>query len=846
MFLTGLSSRSLSQESSLTPRDLASAYSNPDIQKVLRKTSSLASMDLSMLNSSTKQMAFYTNVLNVLYAHALMFFFSSIEDYAALPDERGEKRTLSMEGVTLSLMQSSRVVQAAMFGKVGYHLGQLGLISCFDLHHSILSRGLTPPTLVKDAGLQSRLVLKRSDPWMTYAPNSPDPRLFYVIHDGHVTCSVPAPLSVENFVSTLASAEAHYLNMNVGLDVGRKTVTFPSPLAERCNDFGKMGIAHGTDPQSSSLSHSHVHLADMTLFRYVQSRLEASKADILLGMMDAWECAKSKRIHLSIRQTSSKLGYNFGAMGEGLGLTVPSMSSRNSPIGKKKKLLGESSLKDMLHLSSSDPPLPSSSASACLDKQYSFTTEIFEFVKNQKPLLAGLIALVCPLLSSSASKLGIAFDEETRAESERDIPCLTALKDQETEETSISFLRSLRSKMLSPSPSSHATPSGPSSLIAAPSSLSNVSAPLSLTFPKIPGISDNRDSIQNLTPWRRHYNDVLAHFPLASPMKHFLKARLSPFEGIVPWWVESATFQTASVPSELSEIGLCMLAAAPPGSEDLENTCMLVMKYLVESGRVAEAVQFLTSEPAAGSERVRVLAHVALSCHFVANYKELLSLGGRRHSSFDGSSSSTRTGRDETAIMLANPVPILSQLSDPQSAARLSLASLHNWSVDVCVEMLDYCCHHLPAGSNLTLPVSKKLEKVKVYARIMSTCHNPLSSQLGEATGQLPEHRHPAPWKTWVDLAKDSETKSNFVLRILLESKEFDLSREWCRVHELGSSVTRQIEVDYLFDLLEGGNPDPIVAHQVRKRGVCVLACVSVRESSGWRYIIVEQGKGWR
>lgn len=763
-----------------------------------------------MLNSPTKQMVFYTNVLNFLYAHAVLFYFSSLENCATSSEEVGGKREVlrppSVGGVTLPILQSSTVVQAAMFAKVGYRLGQLGLISCFDLHHSILSRGLTPPTLVKDAGLQSRLALMRSDPWMAYAPISPDPRLFYVIHDGRVTCSAPTPLSVENFASDLASAESHYLNMNVKIDVAKKSVTLPSPLADRCSDFGKMRA----DPQPSV--HSHVHPADMALFRYVQSRLDRSMADILLTMMEAWEVARSKRVHLVVQQTSAKLGYNFGAAGGGGTMTtmMTSPSPRGSPKGRRKR---ESSRKNLLHLSPDHLPSssPSSSVTACLAKPYAFTPAIFKFVKNRKPFLAGLIALVCPPLSnpssSSTSKMGSSIEEEAPAEGGSDTPSSTPSKDREAEESSKSFMRNLRNKMVSPATFPQTAPSS-FSHAPTPSFLPNASPSRSLTLPKIPGISDNRDSTLNLTPWRRHYNDILAHFPLASPMRRFLEARLSPFEGIVPWWVEPT-----SKPSEMSELGLCVLAAAPPTSEDLENACMLVMKYLVESGCVAEAVQFLTSEPAAGSLRVHILAHVALSCHFVSNYQELLSLGGRGRTGFEGGSS-TITSRDGMGTLLANPVPILSQLSDPESAARLSLASLHTWSVDVCVEMLDYCLHHLPCGSNLTSPISRKLEKMRVYARIMSTCHNPLSSQLG-ALGQKTEEGLMTPWKTWVDLAKDSETKINYVLRILLESKEFELSREWCRVHELRPSVTRQIEVDYLFNLLEGGTPNPIVAHQV-------------------------------
>lgn len=773
----------------------------------MEKTPSLASVDLSVLNSLSKQMVFYTNVLNLLYAHALMFYFSAFESDSEKTGEwEGVVFPLSSGDLAYSVMQTSRIIQAALFDRVGYHLGQLGIVSCLDLHHSILCRGLTPTTLIKDGGLQSRLTLTRPDPWLAYAPNSPDPRLFYVIHDGHMICSAPTPLTVENIESTLTSAEGHYLNANVRIDIGKRTVTLPSPLADKRSDFGKMGTAHGVarDPQSSGSTYSHVHQADMALFRYLQERLDSSMADILLTMMEAWEASKSKRVHLAVRQTSIRLGYMFGARGSGATLSMTSSSPRGSPKGRRKRLSRESSRKDLLHLS---PDHISSSPSSSATKRYSFTPEMFEFVKKQKPLLAGLVALVCPPISST-SKAGISIEEEIQGEGGRDTPTSPLSKDRDKEESSKSFMKSLRSKVVSPV-------QAPPSFSHTASSLLPVSPTRSLSLPRIPGISDDRDSAQNFTPWQRHYNEVLAHFQLASPMKRFLEARLSPFEEIVLWWGELAVSKTASPSSELNELDLCTLAAAPPSSEDLENACMLVMKNLVESGHVAEAVQFLTSEPAVGCRRIHVLAHMALSCHFVANYQESLSLGGRRRSTLEGGSNSRRTSRDRNGLVLTNPVPILSQLSHPESAARLTLASLHNWPVDVCVEMLDYCIHHLPSNSNLTTPLSGRLERMRVYARIMSTCDNPLSSQLHGEGRQRARQGRKAPWKTWADLAKDSEAKTNYVLRILLEAKEFELSRKWCHVHELSSSITRQIEVDYLFDLLEGENPNPIVAHQV-------------------------------
>jgi len=155
------------------------------------------------------------------------------------------------------------------------------------------------------------------------------------------------------------------------------------------------------------------------------------------------------------------------------------------------------------------------------------------------------------------------------------------------------------------------------------------------------------------------------------------------------------------------------------------------------------------------------------------------------------------------------PVALLSQLSDQELAARLALASLCNWPVEICVDILSYCVHHLPPASPLFSVLSEKLKKMQVYARVMDTCESPFPP--------VSTHWHTtrSPWRSWSDLSSDSESRPDYVLRIMLGSKAFALARKWSAVHNLQQSVTQQIEVDYMFDLLEGDSPDPIAAQQV-------------------------------
>ena len=68
----------------------------------------------------------------------------------------------------------------------------------------------------------------KPDPWAQYAPLSPDPRLLFVVHTGLVSSPLPTPLSPHSLPSSLKSAERHYLNSCVQIDVAGKEVCPPT------------------------------------------------------------------------------------------------------------------------------------------------------------------------------------------------------------------------------------------------------------------------------------------------------------------------------------------------------------------------------------------------------------------------------------------------------------------------------------------------------------------------------------------------------------------------------------------------------------------------------------------
>ena len=143
-----------SQNDQLTVDQLADVYKSLEVQEHLHKSRRLSRVNLDLLDSSHKLMAFLSNVTNLLYAHTIMAFAAAnAADYGPWEGATSPPRShggptrsssssssptapllarLSMlgkaAGITMATVQSSRLVQAALFTRVGYHIGKLGLV----------------------------------------------------------------------------------------------------------------------------------------------------------------------------------------------------------------------------------------------------------------------------------------------------------------------------------------------------------------------------------------------------------------------------------------------------------------------------------------------------------------------------------------------------------------------------------------------------------------------------------------------------------------------------------------------------------------------------------------------
>ena len=90
------------------------------MQRLLARTRLFANAHLQQLSGSDQRTVFYSNVSNILYAHSIMAFAAAEKDSGLLGNLTGD--TVS------PLLAIKDMVQAAFFGRVGYYIGELGLV----------------------------------------------------------------------------------------------------------------------------------------------------------------------------------------------------------------------------------------------------------------------------------------------------------------------------------------------------------------------------------------------------------------------------------------------------------------------------------------------------------------------------------------------------------------------------------------------------------------------------------------------------------------------------------------------------------------------------------------------
>lgn len=103
-------------------QELHNAVQYPDVISVMADTSLLANVDLELLDTDYKKMAFFANVTNLMYCHTLLL-------YGLYQAESPLVQSMpNLIPLLSTLDDGSWFSYLTLFSSVGYHVGQLGVI----------------------------------------------------------------------------------------------------------------------------------------------------------------------------------------------------------------------------------------------------------------------------------------------------------------------------------------------------------------------------------------------------------------------------------------------------------------------------------------------------------------------------------------------------------------------------------------------------------------------------------------------------------------------------------------------------------------------------------------------
>ena len=470
--------------------------------------------------------------------------------------------------------------------------------------------------------------------------------------------------------------------------------------------------------------------------RYIAHKLPTEQREQLSAMVDACDTNRPRKgnaakLKVAVNEEESNIGYAFPPVRR-LSMLEASFPLPRPASAKKKNRIGRTYEKI---------------------KPYSFTSETMGFVNTQSQLLASLVSLLCPPENSpSRQQLDLpTADGNVIAETDE--------VEREAEKVKESGKEADITQSLHPNASASRPPSFP------PTLRRTVSLSEETTVLARPSHA-----------WKETFTNVMTQFEEGSPLNEFVTCRLMSFAGIIPWdrliqeptvGNENGTFRSDPV------INLRRLAVLPCRNLELSHACSLVVRKLLKRGMSEAVLRFIKTEPVANNhEQVQFAIDASVTNTFfhIANGGEDAGNGGK------------------TTAAEFSPLMLLYQLSDPELAARLTLSSLEMWPVDTCVDLLMLCFYHLPSSSSFLSLISRRLEQLQTYLKIIEVVENPLMD--GDMCS--------GSWDHWAKLAADTVDKPEYVLSILLECKAFSLAWEWARVHDLDEDITRVGRIHYV------------------------------------------------
>ncbi|GAB1601368.1 finger FYVE domain-containing 26-like [Argonauta hians] len=344
---------------------LQEAVKSTRISKTLDKTVNFRDVDLSQLNQ-VELTCFLTNLVNVLIIHSYMYVAVQAEQQQCW----GNLKEMLHAGTHSGMWRdSSSIDRIIWLNRFSYQVGQLGVVSIFDLRYILLRNGLPRPGLLGGL-LEDRIdALDPCDPWSLFTPR-PDYRITFVISCGYASSPPLQVLTPELLSHQLEVAERSYLSNTVNVNMTspeHSSVMVPDLLCEYQHDF-----------PSSEEAKACYNSPWQELLLYIRDHSEAELSTKLMEFLENATTDRDSGLRVLPQRNDSKFLFIF----------------ESSHLQKSMEKSDRSHTVSL----NQEPNITYNTSSSKIEADYSIfqlTSNALEYIKSESPLIATLVSLVC-------------------------------------------------------------------------------------------------------------------------------------------------------------------------------------------------------------------------------------------------------------------------------------------------------------------------------------------------------------------------------------------------------------------------------------------------------------------
>lgn len=142
-----------------------------------------------------------------------------------------------------------------------------------------------------------------------------------------------------------------------------------------------------------------------------------------------------------------------------------------------------------------------------------------------------------------------------------------------------------------------------------------------------------------------------------------------------------------------------------------------------------------------------------------------------------------------TALQGSSGVMQLFRVRDWELRGRVVLEGLDRWTLDVCLELLQFCLSDPGTQDPLREQLQQRKQELDMYQQMLSL-------------------QPPLPWETWQELREESVKNPESVFALMLDAREFELCNRWVQLYTVSDQSRLQLQTEHLLHLLEQGHTE--------------------------------------